>query len=47
MWEIIKDIFAKRACRHEWELHQRTHINFHDHFIYICHKCGKIKHIKI
>lgn len=47
MWEIIKNILAKKACFHEWKLVKEVEIGIHRHFIYICQKCGDIKRIDI
>ena len=47
MWKIIKNIFIKHKCvMHDWALHKQTYYNFRKHTIYVCLKCGKIKHIK-
>lgn len=47
MWETIKKILLKKACFHEWKLVKEDHFASHYHYVYICHKCGKIKVIKI
>mgnify|MGYP003290621795 CR=1 FL=1 len=47
MLEIIKDIFSKWACKHEWKLVKEQYCMFQYHYVYICKKCGKVKHIKI
>lgn len=47
MWEIIKDIFKKKACFHDWKLVKETEFGLNKHYIYICQKCGEIKEIKI
>lgn len=48
MWKIIKDILAKKACFPEWKLVKEIKIGlFHYNLIYICQKCGEIKHIVV
>lgn len=48
MWEIIKNILAKKACFHDWKLVKEIEIGFFErHYIYICQKCGEIKRIDI
>jgi hypothetical protein len=47
MWEIIKDIFRKKACFHDWKLVKEDRVGAHFHYIYICQKCGEIKKIEI
>lgn len=48
MWEIIKNILAKKACFHDWKLVKEVEITIlHYQFIYICQKCGEIKQIDV
>lgn len=48
MWEIIKDILAKKACFHDWKLVKEIKVGLmHHYLIYICQKCGEIKQINI
>lgn len=47
MWKTIKNILAKKACFHEWELVKENRFASHFHYVYICKKCGKVKVIEI
>ena len=54
MWNIIKQWLAKKACCHDWKVHETVNV-YDSQFEYpictrqtlICKKCGKIKRIKL
>lgn len=43
MWEAIKNILAKKACFHEWELLAKTEYTDGYRMLFVCKKCGKMK----
>lgn len=47
MKEIIKQIFEKLACKHDW--HCAAKVEFKEtsgaNMLYVCNKCGKMKKI--
>ena len=55
MKKLLKQIFEKIACKHKWEIRQRTKVDlqnergkiieYYHRTIYICKKCGKFKYI--
>lgn len=53
MWEIVKQILEKLACKHEWKLTGIHRVYGYDYqegdlpikvtIDYLCEKCGKFK----
>jgi len=58
MWNLIKQWLAKKACCHDWVVHETIEV-YEDSRLFpnsipirteqtlICKKCGKIKRIKL
>lgn len=52
MRNVIKQILEKFACKHDWYVHEETHVmtdwgeSYYRQTL-ICRKCGKIKSIKL
>lgn len=43
MKNIIKQIFEKWACKHEWKMLARTEYADGIRYLFVCEKCGKMK----
>ena len=43
MKNIIKQIFEKWACKHEWKMLARTEYTDGFQYLFVCEKCGKMK----
>lgn len=43
MKNIIKQIFEKLTCKHEWKLLARTEYSDCYVYLFVCKKCGKMK----
>ena len=40
---VIKSLFEKLACKHEWELLAKTEYIDGYRMLFVCKKCGKMK----
>ena len=47
MWKALVKLVEKWACMHEMQLRLEKYEHFHTRQVWICHKCGKIKKIKL
>lgn len=40
---LIKSLFEKWACKHQWEMIAKTNYLDGVEYLFICQKCGKMK----
>ena len=41
--EILKSLFEKIACKHQWKMLARTEYADGIQYLFVCEKCGKMK----
>ena len=41
--EILKSLFEKIACKHQWKMLARTEYADGFQYLFVCEKCGKMK----
>lgn len=44
---VIKSLFEKWACKHQWEMVAKTNYVDCIKYLFICKKCGKMKNRKV